>query len=166
MPFFLAVGTTAWESFWFLTFGVAAFYWTHWEEFHTDKLVMGVVANPTEVQCALMGVFIAGGIYGPHYFAQQMSAVLPGAVTQFITNNNLNYFGLLEMPLRVFMLVMVGLGVSGTCISLYGDGINQPFPTSLLIFVFLNFVGFQEAGLQPWRRNIPSRSHFFAWRLS
>jgi hypothetical protein len=138
MPFFLAVGTSAWESFWFLTFGVAAFYWTHWEEFHTDTLVMGLVANPTEVQCTLMVLFVSAGYVGKAYFAQTMSQLLPVSVTQLILDNNVNYYGFLDMQLKFVILLLVIFGVSATCLSLYAH-------RNFLFFLgpkILNFLGF------------------------
>lgn len=128
MPFFLALGTNAWESFIFLTFGVAAFYWTHWEEFHTDTLIMGVVANPTEVQCILMGVFVAAGALGQEYFLQPMSDLLPASINQLILDNGINYYGFLQQPLKVVILSFVVVGVSFTCLSLYAKKTFRGLP--------------------------------------
>jgi len=68
MPYFLALNTEKPLAFWFLTEGIVAFFASHWEEYHTGKLVMGLIANPTEVQCALMVIFVIAGLKGVSRF--------------------------------------------------------------------------------------------------
>uniref|UniRef100_A0A6B2L6Z4 Uncharacterized protein n=1 Tax=Arcella intermedia TaxID=1963864 RepID=A0A6B2L6Z4_9EUKA len=67
------------ECFYLLSFGVFIFYAAHWEEFHTNKLVLGKYANPTEGQVGMMIILIIAGIFGPEFYTTPFG--LPGVLS-------------------------------------------------------------------------------------
>lgn len=101
MPWFIAMGVDNWHALMFLTQGTLAFYVFHWEEFHTHKLVMGLVSNPTEVQTLVMLVFIISGFYGPSFWTSPFSNFLSVDFVNFLTSHS--FYGwpasLLPLPL-------------------------------------------------------------------
>lgn len=84
MAWFPGMQATGWQSFLFLTQGTLAFFGSHWEEYHTHKLILGVVANPTEVQYAIMAAFVSMGVLGPSWWAESLSQGTPSAISNFL----------------------------------------------------------------------------------
>jgi len=115
MPFFAALKIPKPLAFWYLTEGVVGFFATHWEEYHTGKLIMGVVANPTEIQCTIMGIFVVAGMFGPPFFAQPWSDLLPTQVVKLVEP----YSDIVHWELKYIPLVVVWVGIFITTIDLY-----------------------------------------------
>jgi len=67
-----ALDLTHWETFLMCSFGVLAFYGSHWEEFHTNHFIMGRYANPTEVQCGMMVLLIVSANFGPSIWSVEL----------------------------------------------------------------------------------------------
>lgn len=109
-PFFSALRTNGWLSFVFLTEGVFAFYFSHWEEYHTGKLIMGTLANPTEIQYAIMFCFVVAGYSGPEIFEQSLQEALPSSVISWMTQFGLE--GLLPWQLNSTILLLVVICIS------------------------------------------------------
>jgi len=61
-----------------LSAGITVFYASHWEEYHTNKLVLGRYANPTEAQVSMMVLLVIAGIFGPKFFSTPFSTVVGG----------------------------------------------------------------------------------------
>jgi len=45
-------------------FSLSMFYAAHWEEYHSKHLVLARLANPTEAQVMIMGLFLASSVLG------------------------------------------------------------------------------------------------------
>lgn len=80
MPWFMSMHMTNWQAFIFLTQGTVAFYASHWEEYHSHKLILGLVANPTEVQYWIMSIFVTTGLFGTQFWTQTLTDVLPKSI--------------------------------------------------------------------------------------
>jgi len=57
--------------------GLAIFYASHWEEYHTNHLVLGRYANPTEVQMGMIILLVVAGIGGPEVYTTPFLTGLP-----------------------------------------------------------------------------------------
>jgi len=57
------------DQYFLLTCGLAIFYASHWEEYHTDHLILGKYANPTEAQILMMILLAIAGFLGPSFYA-------------------------------------------------------------------------------------------------
>jgi len=67
-----------WEAYYMLTAGVLVFYASHWEEYHTNHLILGTYANPTEAQCGMMVLLVISGYFGPSFWSTPLfSAKVP-----------------------------------------------------------------------------------------
>lgn len=109
-PFFAATSTDSFTSFLFLTEGVFAFYLSHWEEYHTGKLIMGTLANPTELQYFIMLVFALAGILGTDYLQPTLYESLPLSMISTIKQYG-DFDAILSLSLFYILLIIVGLGI-------------------------------------------------------
>jgi len=67
-----------WDQFILGTTGLTIFYASHWEEYHTNHLVLGRYANPTEVQVAMIILLVIAGIGGPEIYTTPFSEYVDG----------------------------------------------------------------------------------------
>eukprot|EP01125_Pyxidicula_operculata_P000254 TRINITY_DN10333_c0_g1_i1.p1 TRINITY_DN10333_c0_g1~~TRINITY_DN10333_c0_g1_i1.p1 ORF type:complete len:402 (+),score=51.39 TRINITY_DN10333_c0_g1_i1:169-1206(+) len=79
-----AMTYTPWQSYFLLIIGSIIFYASHWEEYHTNHLILGRYANPTEAQCAMMLLLIFAGFGGNQIFQYQIGSFTLALVTVYI----------------------------------------------------------------------------------
>lgn len=110
MPWFIAMRMTNWQAFLFLTQGTLAFYAAHWEEYHSHKLILGLLANPTEVQYCIMGVFVTTGLLGTHFWSATLNESLPASVIETLVSFGIpvEWFARTQVE---FALVVVSFGI-------------------------------------------------------
>jgi len=72
-----AIGLTAWQHFILLSSGITIFYSSHWEEYHTNHLILGRYANPTEAQIGMMGLLLVSAIFGRGFYLTPVSQIAP-----------------------------------------------------------------------------------------
>lgn len=51
---------------------IAAYWCSHWEEYHIGTLILGAITGPTELQMYIMAGFIFCGFYGTEFFAHEL----------------------------------------------------------------------------------------------
>lgn len=51
---------------------IAAYWCSHWEEYHIGTLILGAVTGPTELQMYIMAGFIFCGFYGTDFFVHEI----------------------------------------------------------------------------------------------
>lgn len=110
MSWFMGMNITTWQAFLFLTQGTLAFYGSHWEEYHTHKLILGLVANPTEVQYAIMAVFVLMGLFGSAFWIVTMADSLPAPVLSLFQSIGVPEC-ILSLPRNEFALHTVWIGI-------------------------------------------------------
>lgn len=111
MPWFIAMRMTNWQAFLFLTQGTMAFYAAHWEEYHSHKLILGLLANPTEVQYCIMGVFVATGIFGTHFWSTTLVETLPVPAMELLKSFGVSAEFFSRTRVEVALLVVwLGIG--------------------------------------------------------
>lgn len=112
MPWFLAMKMSNWQAFLFLTQGTVAFYAAHWEEYHSHRLILGLIANPTEVQYWIMSVFVTTGLFGTEYWQQRLIDTLPASVTEVLLKSDFIPQQFLLQRLSEFILFIVWFGIA------------------------------------------------------
>jgi len=70
-----ALNLENWECMHMFSAGVLVFYASHWEEYHTNHLIMGKYANPTEAQCGMMVFLIISAVAGPTFWSNALFSV-------------------------------------------------------------------------------------------
>jgi len=73
-----AMQLSPWEQLILAITGLTIFYASHWEEYHTNHLILGRYANPTEVQVAMMIILVIAGIGGTEVYTTPLSEVVGG----------------------------------------------------------------------------------------
>lgn len=111
MPWFMAMRMTNWQAFLYLTQGTVAFYAAHWEEYHSHKLILGLLANPTEVQYWIMSIFVFTGLFGTHFWDLTVSDMLPSAVSKLLLEYGVAPAFLAQTQTE-FILFMVWFGIA------------------------------------------------------
>jgi phosphatidylglycerophosphate synthase len=99
---FCAVRAEVDQMYSLLTIGFVAFFFSHWEEYHTNVLILGKLGNPTEVQWALISVFLSSFFLGPDVWRLPLSAILPRYVTSTLLSLRARHplFTYLTLPLE------------------------------------------------------------------
>jgi ethanolaminephosphotransferase len=68
VPFCVTLRWTPVEFFVIMVLGCTVFYSSHWEEYHTDKLILGVLANPTEIQYGFIVTLLFTSVVGSEWW--------------------------------------------------------------------------------------------------
>jgi len=67
-PVSCAIGWSGTQAFFVLCAAVSVFYASHWEEYHTNNLILGEICNPTEGQIGCIVLFIFAYFKGPAWW--------------------------------------------------------------------------------------------------
>eukprot|EP01100_Stratorugosa_tubuloviscum_P007715 TRINITY_DN3181_c0_g1_i1.p1 TRINITY_DN3181_c0_g1~~TRINITY_DN3181_c0_g1_i1.p1 ORF type:complete len:391 (-),score=137.53 TRINITY_DN3181_c0_g1_i1:63-1235(-) len=99
-----AVVASPWESFGIANIGVLSFFMSHWEEYHTGKLILGTISNPTEAQLLMVGIHIVAGFFGPLIYTNSVSELtgLTSIPSWFV----LRHLLMISSALTGFMLII------------------------------------------------------------
>lgn len=111
MPWFLAMKMSNWQAFLFLTQGTMAFYAAHWEEYHSHKLILGLIANPTEVQYWIMSVFVATGLLGTGFWQLKLHQIVPAVVVETVVGSGIVSADFFAQSQGEFILLVVWFGI-------------------------------------------------------
>eukprot|EP01128_Nolandella_sp_AFSM9_P012929 TRINITY_DN977_c0_g1_i1.p1 TRINITY_DN977_c0_g1~~TRINITY_DN977_c0_g1_i1.p1 ORF type:complete len:324 (+),score=43.90 TRINITY_DN977_c0_g1_i1:45-974(+) len=84
IPLLLALGLPPYNGTLMLLCGLLVFYTAHWEEYHSNHLILGRYANPTEVQVFMIGLFLFAGAIGPSFFDLRVEDIIPFSVPPMI----------------------------------------------------------------------------------
>jgi len=96
-PVICSIGWSGTETFYVLCAAVTVFYASHWEEYHTNELILGKFCNPTEGQIGCMILFIFAYFVGPQWWALTLGAFLP-FLPSSIGTVSLRVVGLYALP--------------------------------------------------------------------
>eukprot|EP01126_Amoeba_proteus_P047022 TRINITY_DN5345_c0_g1_i2.p1 TRINITY_DN5345_c0_g1~~TRINITY_DN5345_c0_g1_i2.p1 ORF type:complete len:340 (-),score=31.85 TRINITY_DN5345_c0_g1_i2:52-1071(-) len=104
-PVILTFGWNCWEAFYVLCAAITVFYGSHWEEYYTDKLILGVFANPTEGQVGCIVLFIFAYFFGPEWWQTStlgsFSWILPSSLSSLSLRDAVLY----TLPLLLLLPV-------------------------------------------------------------
>jgi ethanolaminephosphotransferase len=114
----ISTSSSHWYMFWQLIVGSLAFFFSHWEEYYTNELILGKYANPTEVQLSIIGFIMAGFLFGQSFYLQKIRDVLPGFVSTLLTPlNAVSVSHFLDWELRDLVNIVVAAGTIWAAIS-------------------------------------------------
>ena len=94
-----------WQAHFFMLSIMMPFYFSHWEEWHTGKLILSAYGNPTEAQLGMCLVHLITFFNGPQWWDQTWISVAYRWFPFFPWNT----FEVLNVPVHLFVGVLFGL---------------------------------------------------------
>jgi len=163
-PVSCAVGWNGTEAFYVLCAAVSVFYASHWEEYHTNNLILGEYCNPTEGQIGCMFLFIFASFVGPAWWgANTLGTFLP-FLPQVIGSLSFRVVGLYALPL----VLLYTLYENGRSLQMWAKENKTPFsatfPKLMPLLIHTFFYGFVGCFLQDRNcRNSVYAPGTFSW---
>lgn len=91
------------------------FYFSHWEEFHTGKLILSAYGNPTEAQLGMCLAHLITFFQGPQWWHQTWL----DCARRWVPFLPWDYFTPLEVPVNMFVFYCFGALSVFACLDKY-----------------------------------------------